>query len=286
MKKIYLSDEVYPYLDHSSESHLELAKAREFFSTSKLDENAYVGNTLFTWAGAKVNRTIALMCKLRLDKRLDYTHLYIGGISPADIAHILSQPKPTGEELAALEARPAKEKQKYDEYLSDSLIDIEYANSYLDVDRAWEELKLHSSASGYEEVQAVKSSENNGNTKTEKYDFRHIKDISNVIKYETLSDPLQKVFHRYIENGNLGCSITTGATLPGAPDYAMPVNFLLRKGDKTLAILLISTSKTKRYSVLETEALCRENGIGVCKFYFECDNEEEYVIERIKNLLV
>ena len=43
--------------------------------------------------------------------------------------------------------------------------------------------------------------------------------------------------------------------------------------------------RTKRYSVQETEALCKENGVNVLKFYFECENEESYVIERIRKAL-
>ena len=70
-----------------------------------------------------------------------------------------------------------------------------------------------------------------------------------------------------------------------APDHAMPINFLLRKDDKELAILLVNRSKIKRYSVQETEALCQENGVDVLRFYFECENEKEYVIERIRKAL-
>jgi hypothetical protein len=40
--------------------------------------------------------------------------------------------------------------------------------------------------------------------------------------------------------------------------------------------------KTKRYSVQETEALCREHGVKVLRFFFECENEKDYVVERIR----
>ena len=76
-----------------------------------------------------------------------------------------------------------------------------------------------------------------------------------------------------------------GAMFPNAPEHAMPINFLLRKDDKEVAILLVHRSKTKRYSVQETEALCQEHGVEVRRFYFECDNEPEYVIERIMKAL-
>ena len=84
----------------------------------------------------------------------------------------------------------------------------------------------------------------------------------------------------------MGCEIETGAMFPYAPDHAMPINFLLRKDDKVVAILLVNRSKIKRYSVQETEALCREQGVDILRFYFECENEKEYVIERIRKALV
>ena len=93
MRDIYLSDDIYPYLDGASDTHTELIKAREYFKEKELDVKCYEGQTLFTWAGAKVNRTVALMCKLLLEKNLDYNHLMIHGISPKDISYILSQPK-------------------------------------------------------------------------------------------------------------------------------------------------------------------------------------------------
>ena len=69
---------------------------------------------------------------------------------------------------------------------------------------------------------------------------------------------------------------------PNAPEHAMPINFLLSKDGKKVAILLVEWRRTKRYSVLETEALCKENGVDVLKFYFDCENEKDYVLERIR----
>ena len=285
MREIYLSEEMFPYVDVASQSHLELQVAREYFNTSKLDMNFFVGHTLFTWAGAKVNRTIALMCKLRLERFLDYNHLFVSGISPQDIAKILSQPKPKGEELAALIPRTSKVKQKYDKYLSDDLMNIEYANTYLNVDKAWAELEKLATSGGYEEpANSVKPTEKTDKKNMEVYDFRHIQDIANVIKYETLTNPHHKFFYDYLTNSNLGCEIEEGVMFPNAPAHAMPINFLLTKDDKKVAVLLMEKSKIKRYSVLETMALCEENGVTVCRFYFEYDNEEEYVINRIKKL--
>ena len=301
MRDIYMSTEVYPYIDAASESDKELLKAREYFTKKELNMKCYIDNSLFTWAGAKVNRTIALMCKLRLRKDLDYNYLRIYGITPKDIAYVLSQPKPKGDDLAALVSRSLKEKQKYDHFLSDELLNHEYACTYLDVDKAWKELQKLSQikcddlpeplidsdsyndddeeaceeyevATGYQDFEGI-------------YDYRHIRDISNVIKYDTLADPLNGVIHQYILNAGLDCEVLTGVIFPNAPEHAMPINFLLRNEDKEVAILLVHRSKTKRYSVQETEALCQEHGVDVRRFYFECDNEKEYVIERIRKAL-
>lgn len=51
----------------------------------------YAGKALFTWAGAKINRTIALMCKLRVHQDVDYNHLMIFGMSLKQISNILLQ---------------------------------------------------------------------------------------------------------------------------------------------------------------------------------------------------
>lgn len=300
MRDIYMSDEVYPYLDKASETHLELIKAREYFKDNKLNMRFYAGNALFTWAGAKVNRTIALMCKLKFRKNLDYNHLMIHGISPEDINRLLAQPKVDGDKLAALVPRSEKEKQKYDHFLTDDLLNHEYASTYLDVDKAWELLKKLSTIGNYEFIEDQHDDEEHyddeaGCEDYEKhtnegdydgiYDYRHIRDISNVIKYDTLSEPLNQVFLNYLQDAGLGCEIEVGAMFPYAPDHAMPINFLLRKDDKELAILLVNRSKIKRYSVQETEALCEENGVDILRFYFERENEKEYVVERIRKAL-
>mgnify|MGYP003289708879 FL=1 len=299
MRDIYVSDEVYPYLDKGSETHIELIQAREHFKDNKLNMRFYAGNTLFTWAGAKVNRTIALMCKLKFQKNLDYNHLMIYGISPEDINRLLAQPKPDADRLAALVPRSEKEKQKYDHFLADDLLNHEYASTYLDVDKAWELLKKLSTTGNYEFVEDDPNDDyyddGSGCEEYDKhsgerdydgiYDYRHIRDISNVIKYDTLAEPLNQVFLKYLRDEELGCEIEVGAMFPYAPDHAMPINFLLRKEDKEVAILLVNRSKIKRYSVQETEALCEENRVDILRFYFERENEKEYVVERIRKAL-
>ena len=299
MRDIYMSEELYPYLDIASGSHQELVKAREYFIENKLNMKFYAGNSLFTWAGAKVNRTIALMCKLRLKKNLDYNHLMVYGITPQDIAVILSQKQPSGDDLAALVPRCEKEKQQYDHFLSDELLNHEYASTYLNAGKAWELLKELSTIGDYECIENDQDEDyyddGSGCEEYDKhsgegdydgiYDYRHIRDISNVIKYDTLAEPLNQIFLKYLQESDLGCEIETGAMFPYAPDHAMPINFLLRKDDKEVAILLVNRSKIKRYSVQETEALCREQGVDILRFYFECENEKEYVTERIRKAL-
>lgn len=299
MRDIYMSDELYSYLDIASGSHQELVKAREYFIENKLNMKFYAGNSLFTWAGAKVNRTIALMCKLRLKKNLDYNHLMVYGITPQDIAVILSQKQPSGDDLAALVPRYEKEKQQYDHFLSDDLLNHEYASTYLNAGKAWELLKELSTIGDYECIENDQNEDyyddESGCEEYDKhsgegdydgiYDYRHIRDISNVIKYDTLAEPLNQIFLKYLQESDLGCEIETGAMFPYAPDHAMPINFLLRKDDKEVAILLVNRSKIKRYSVQETEALCREQGVDILRFYFERENEKEYVTERIRKAL-
>jgi ATP-dependent Lhr-like helicase len=140
MREIYMSSDKYTYVAPEDNGQAELAEAREFFAEKKLDQQSLVDNTWFTWAGAKVNRTISLMCKLYLSTVVPYNHLMIFDISREQIMSLLSHPKPKAEQLAALLQRNEKQNQKYDRYLSDSLLDFEYAHTYLDVDKAWDEI--------------------------------------------------------------------------------------------------------------------------------------------------
>ena len=110
----------------------------------------YAGKSFFTWAGAKINRTIALMCKLRVHQDVDYNNLMIYGISPKHISDILSQPKPSGDELAALVSREDKEEQ-FDRCLSEERLNREFASTCLDVDKAWAKLQKLSTQFGSED---------------------------------------------------------------------------------------------------------------------------------------
>ena len=99
----------------------------------------------------------------------------------------------------------------------------------------------------------------------EVYDLRHIKDINNIVYYDTCSMPENKTFQRLLEKHFADCDVRQAVAaadlFPHAPAYAMPVNFLLTKDDKQLAIFLLDVRYVKRYSYLETRELCMENGI-------------------------
>ena len=125
-------------------------------------------------------------------------------------------------------------------------------------------------------------------TKAHDY-FRHPWNVSSVETYDTLSAPLNHMFFSYLAQGLPDCTVQSkvaASTLfPTAMPYAMPINFLVSKGDKKVAVLLVERARFKRYSLLEIKELCKENGVPVLSFYFECDNEESYVVDRIRKAL-
>lgn len=140
----------------------------------------YAGKSLFTWAGAKINRTIALMCKLRVHQDVGYNHLMIFGMSPKHMSDILSQPKPSGDELAALVSREEKEEQQYAYLFSGDKLNHEYACTYLDVDKAWTKLQKLSTQFGSEDFYSDEDMEHD----EEYYDACHEADED----YEELDD--------------------------------------------------------------------------------------------------
>lgn len=144
MKEIYMSGDIYPYLDMKSEAIKSLHSARSFFAHKHL-EKCYSSfgedNILLTWAGSKINRTISLIANLYLESFFGFNHIFINRLSKEDVLEILKYPKPKAEELCPFLMRFVKETKKYDYLLSDELLDIEYASMYLDVDAAWDVLK-------------------------------------------------------------------------------------------------------------------------------------------------
>ena len=141
MKEIYLSDEIYPYLDSKTDAIKCLKDCRSFFRTNRLYNSFfnYCDEELFiTWAGSTINRTISLMTILFLDEFVGFNHIYIRRINKEVIMEIIKHPKPKAEELCSFLMRAVKETKKYDCFLSDELLNVQYASMYLDVDGAWE----------------------------------------------------------------------------------------------------------------------------------------------------
>lgn len=138
MRDIYLSNDSYPYLDIRTEANKYLEQARLCFNNNELSSHSFLqyGNRVlfFTWRGWKINRTISLTAQLYLDKKCDFSALYIDNITSDDIKRIIDKGKPSEDDLAKLESRARKECQKYDYLLPDDLLDKEYARTYLDID--------------------------------------------------------------------------------------------------------------------------------------------------------
>ena len=140
MKYIYLSDELYPYLDSKTLCIEHLISARKFVLINFVN-NVFVEygkeKLMFSWMGSLINRTIKMIIEFRLHKKCNYNHLFIENVTKEDIKLVVSREKPTKEQLTQIISRDTKEKQKYDYLLSEHLLDLEYANTYLDIDNAW-----------------------------------------------------------------------------------------------------------------------------------------------------
>lgn len=122
------------------------------------------------------------------------------------------------------------------------------------------------------------------------WNIRNIKDINNIVPYATLHLRENQMFLSYLFNNFQDCKLETKIQaqqlFPNAPVYAMPINFLLTKGDNRVAVLIVEgNAKYKRYSVLETMELCKENNITALRFITTYPNEEKYVVERIRKAL-
>ncbi|MBQ7342365.1 MAG: hypothetical protein IJW42_07620 [Alistipes sp.] len=119
--------------------------------------------------------------------------------------------------------------------------------------------------------------------------FRNVWDASNVVKIDTTQLELNHKFLSYIFNNFSDCKIESRVAVqsfnPSAPDYCMPINFMVSKGEKKVAVLLVERRKTGRYSLLETNEQCKEHNISPIWFFIEMPNEEEYVVTQIRKHL-
>ena len=137
MQEIYMADTIYPYLDERTGAKEHLNHSRIFFHHNNLGETSFLqyGNEdyFFNWAGTKANRTLALLAQYCLNKQCDYGSFYVSNLIAEDIELLRQANKPDLVELASILPRQLKTFQKYDYLLSDKLLDIEYANTYLDL---------------------------------------------------------------------------------------------------------------------------------------------------------
>lgn len=136
MFEIYQTDIIYAYLDDRTHAKEHLAQSRHFFHYNKLNNTPFIryGNECYyiNWAGTNINRTIALLSQYCLNKRCEFSGLFVSNLEPEDIKSLRESKKPSLIELAAILPREQKTHQKYDYLLSDKLLDIEYANNFLD----------------------------------------------------------------------------------------------------------------------------------------------------------
>ncbi len=138
MQKIYLTDTIYPYLDDHTQAKEHLNQSRLFFHHQNLDKTSFLQygneNYFFNWAGTKANRTLALLAKYCLNKSCDFESFYVSNLTEEDIERLRKVNKPDVTKLASILPRQHKTYQKYDYLLSDNLLNLEYAKTYLETD--------------------------------------------------------------------------------------------------------------------------------------------------------
>ena len=137
MWEIYLADTIYSYLDERTDAKEHLNQSRIFFNRNNLGATSFLQygneNYFFNWTGTKANRTLALLAQYCLNKQCDYGNFYVSNLTAEDIELLRQANKPDLVELASMLPRQLKTRQKYDYLLSDKLLNIEYANTYLDI---------------------------------------------------------------------------------------------------------------------------------------------------------
>ncbi len=142
MLEVYKSNEDIAYLDTQSGARERLKEGRNFFASNFWGDDPFMiyGNksVYTTWAGTKINRSIALLIEKNIGRKASYDHIAVYDISKTELLSVIDAGKPSEVQLAELLNRPNKVRQKYDYLLSDKLLNIEYAANYLDLDLAWE----------------------------------------------------------------------------------------------------------------------------------------------------
>lgn len=73
---------------------------------------------------------------------------------------------------------------------------------------------------------------------------------------------------------------------PACHPACTPVQFLFYKnGAPSLAVVLVQQNTYRGMNVIGTKQICERLGIRYLRFFAEYDNEEEYVVERIRSAL-
>lgn len=130
MRDIYMSDDVYPYLDSKSGADEGLLEARKSFRGLGLDHKSKIlvggSHLLFTWGGMRLNRTLALMHKAAGYKMPSYDAFAVADVPEEYLKRLISNP-PDAETLVQDLPRYRKETEKFDYLLPERLLNKKYA---------------------------------------------------------------------------------------------------------------------------------------------------------------
>lgn len=144
MYDVYNSDIIYSYLDIKAKNALALGRA--FYNAEIKGKEPFINYKgcpiLITWKGSIINETISLIVANATGTKPISDGIFVSNISKDCIAIALSKGKPDPSDLASSIRRSLKVTEKYDYLLSDDILNLEYAKSKLDVDKAWKFLEL------------------------------------------------------------------------------------------------------------------------------------------------
>lgn len=141
MLELYKSKYLPPYLDAGGESLLR--EGREYFDLYGLKEsNIYCYGDdvlLFIWKGSRVQNTILLLLKaVGLDVGIENTAIIIRNVTPdlvnEKIREIVTNPIP--DPITLVEGVANKKHEKFDYMLTDELLNLEYYNRFIEIDKA------------------------------------------------------------------------------------------------------------------------------------------------------
>jgi ATP-dependent helicase Lhr and Lhr-like helicase len=145
MLRIYRSKDVPGFLDKPAKQLLQ--EGRNTFAHYELDSCGLVQNgdrlLIFPWAGTVVMNTISVqLAELGYGVDMGKIALHVEGVTAfilkRDLGPLLEHP-PNPVVLA--EVVPNKENDKYDRFLSEALLCVNYASSHLNVGGAWDVLR-------------------------------------------------------------------------------------------------------------------------------------------------